>query len=59
MWSTPTLLFGYDAKTDNESDFHCEELTIENKEIIYDKSCQFPPQKKIGEEIQLLQEEKS
>lgn len=29
----PTLLFGYDAKTDNESDFHCEELTIENENL--------------------------
>ena len=31
--SPPTLLFGYDAKTDNESDFHCEELTIENENL--------------------------
>ena len=29
----PTLLFGYDAKTDNESDFRCEELTIENENL--------------------------
>ena len=29
----PTQLFGYDAKTDNESDFHCEELTIENENL--------------------------
>ena len=29
----PTLLFGYDAKTDNESDFHCEELTVENENL--------------------------
>ena len=29
----PTSLFGYDAKTDNESDFHCEELTIENENL--------------------------
>ena len=31
--SLPTLLFGYDAKTDNKSDFHCEELTIENENL--------------------------
>ena len=29
----PTQLFGYDTKTDNESDFHCEELTIENENL--------------------------
>lgn len=28
-----TLLLGYDAKTDNESDFHCEERTIENENL--------------------------
>ena len=31
----PTLLFGYDAKTDNKSDFHCEELILKMK--IYKK----------------------